>query len=348
MRAFKLIFPLCLFSFLCICFFSCSETENPIIPTPPIDPSDTVDEYRWQTDTLVGNTIDNIYQLDSEHVYLTSYPKPFIYQNRKFNAIGNDDYDFYGIKIKAFSAGYVVAAGWKKINNTPQYTGAFRVFKESSIETFMLPSDTLTPDIIDMLIIATDDIWFITGTNKLYHFNKGNYTVFSLSENLKTISLLLKNNEVYVMAGVYNNIFTLNIFKFSGSEFTITNSFTNPDYSNYIPFKIQNEFMFYDTYKLYSVNGNYLEPFSNLPNVRWAVYTGNSKNYMIRVQGLSYDPQFIYTWNGIRWKQEKGYVASYSIGAGKIGISEVKNGYLYFFATSDKGISFIIEGKRKN
>jgi len=345
MRIIKSIFPLLIVAFLCISFFSCGE-DNPILPIEPID-IDTNDVYQWQIDTAKGYFFSDIYQLDSQHVYFGCYPTPVLYQNGQFTEIGNNDYSFNGLTIQAVDSNYLVAGGWKRLNDIPQYVGAFRIYEGSSIQTFLLPGDSLISDIRDMLIIGKENFWFLNNSEKIYHFDNGKFSVYSINEEFETRAIISSGNEVYINAISIVTPGLKKILKFSGTEFTEVTTLLNPEYADYILVNLESEFIYESLHNLLYVNNNRLEPFSSLPGLNGAVYTGSSRSNIIRFEGLGYDENLVHIWDGIKWKKEKANI-SFDTRIDKLGITKMKSNHIFLMAASYKnGVSFIVQGKKR-
>lgn len=333
--------------FLCICINSCKESNNLII-TSPVEPVDTIDTYKWGIDTLSSYETNDIYQLDSEHVYIASYPQSFIYQNKNFKGIGNSDFNFSALCISAIAPDYVVAAGWSQ--STTKTSAAFKILRGNSETTVFLPGDTVIPDIRGVMIMDREKIWFRNGTDKLYYYDNGAFTTFDFHESLYlSIELfLVRNNELYVLGKLFENkeLQQVKIYRIVGNSFEVVNTLSGTSYRNYKTSVLNDEFLFETFMQLYFPKNNNLEFFCDLPTNAYSVYSGTSRNDIIKAQGIFYQPGNIFTWNGNRWKKENHILISYNSEFNELKITKTKNNWVFIAANSNPAITFLYTGRK--
>jgi len=344
----KLIFPLLLFSLLCISFFSCSNDDNPIIP--PVDTTYHFDSarYNWTVDILFNDPYGNLYVPDTNNLYLitdgnllwkhgnsTDYiPLPF--QCYGIDGLGNNSIYLAG------SQGYV---GTKRnVIKILKYNG-------STFTNMNFPTDTVAGEYILNYVYTTseNEIWFSGYYNsRIYRYDGAEFHRYDLDSGFRPNNNFVKNSEgLFVHTLKYSGEIadTSRIYKFDGVKFVPVYS-VKADNSFATNYQIaeMNNLIYSPRYDgLYKFAGNNFNKIISPPG-HFDIYMGgkNENNFIIEAYSGNYgDTTYFINWNGNKWSKELRIIRGL--------ISKIhKVSENYYFTIFDHPRLYFYTGRPKN
>ena len=321
MNSAKLIFPLLLFSLLCLSFFSCTE-KNPVT-SDGIDT--TLDSARFSWKTYQFNDAGfygGVWAKDTDNVFAVNTSGGYTINMHNNNIVQTSYPGFTALLLTGIDDNTAYLFGTDGTKNSTSLRA--KKWNGSDFEEIAISNKySIYP--AESYFYKPNEIWIVDSKTRLYKFDGLNTTKYNLTlpndtncymqkiyfdstvQKLRAVLLTNLNPSKQDMEFVYF------IYDFDGTSWNKVNEFRVPIYdpnTDYIRTKFINGYILNKTKRNLTIYNNYtfvqfLHTYEF--NINLGV-SGYSKNNIL-VEGNQpeikpIDKYYLFHWNGIKWSKE--------------------------------------------